>query len=154
MFTQLSAAQETKLTRLVGSGFILILCLLLVQVLIARHTARQAIVLQADEQQLEQKIKKLHEKTVAIQQAAQLYPVWKNWSQAKDVAADYGLKLTPRKDDRRRRAHVWVGEITGDSLLTLAVAREIQKNVAAEILQIHQSGSRFKITLAVLGMED
>lgn len=118
-----------------------------------RHDGRQMRLTQLDEVSLEQKIVKVQNKTSALQKAAQLHPVWTNWRQAKDVAQRYGVDLVPLENNKKRNRNTWVGTLTGEPLVILAVAKRIQESVASELLSLDYMGSRARIEISVFGTD-
>lgn len=144
---------QEKMTSTVSAAVLAIVFLILTFIVINRHENREARLAQLDEQSLEHRIVQVKEKTQALRNAAQLHPVWKNWAQAKKIAKEYGLELSASKSDGRRNRSTWVGTINGDSLLVLAVAKQIQEKIASEVVSYQHMGSRARLDIAVLGTD-
>lgn len=144
---------QNKITKILSVCVIGFTFIGLSTIVFNRYENRQIRLTQLDEHSLEQRIVQVQGETQALRNAAQLHPVWKNWAEAKKIAQEYGLELTAAQSSGRINRSTWVGTISGDALLVLAVAKKIQEEIASEVVTYHYMGSKAKLDIAVLGTE-
>lgn len=144
---------QEKISNAASAALVLLVLTVLSAVVIQRYSERNKELAQLDELSLETEIEEVQQETLTLRNAAQLHPVWKNWAQAKKIAKTYGLTLKSSKTKERIHRNTWVGMLSGDSLLVLAVAKKIQSRVAAEIISYQHLGTQGKLSIAVLGTE-
>ena len=144
----LLSPKKTKLSLALFAGFLMFI---VTDVVYSRHIERESRLHALDQQELATKIRKLEQTTTYFNNTQALSPVWVNWNKAKDIAQEFGVTLRPTKNDRSTTHNIWSGQLTGDGLTVLAVAKRIQQQVAAELGVLHYLGSKAQIDVSIIG---